>query len=110
MFCSQDIQVFVFLTIPWFKKSVMSQWVHETRWIFEYTVWIATDYITKLWKLIDIRAIILRNLLDYLEEKVIKILSYRMSKPSWGILENFLSVVYIFTIQDHESLLQAENL
>ena len=32
IFCSQDIQVFVFLTIPWFTKSVMSQWVlvHKT--------------------------------------------------------------------------------
>ena len=31
MFCSQDIQVFVFLTIPWFTKSVTSRWVlvHE---------------------------------------------------------------------------------
>ena len=36
MFRSQDIQVFVFLTIPWFTKSVASRWVHETRCIFEY--------------------------------------------------------------------------
>ena len=27
MFCSQDIQVLVFLTIPWFTKSVISWWV-----------------------------------------------------------------------------------
>ena len=37
MLRSQDIQVFVFLTIPWFVKSVAS-WVlvHETECIFEY--------------------------------------------------------------------------
>ena len=36
MFCSQDIQVFVFLTSPWFTKSVMSWWVlvHEAGCIF----------------------------------------------------------------------------
>ena len=41
MFLSQDIQVFVFFTIPWFTKSVTS-WrvlVHETRCIFEYIFW-----------------------------------------------------------------------
>ena len=27
---SQDIQDFLFLTIPWFTKSVTSRWVHET--------------------------------------------------------------------------------
>ena len=27
IFCFQDIQVFVFLTIPWFTESVTSQWV-----------------------------------------------------------------------------------
>ena len=42
MFCSQDIQVFVFLTIPWFTKSVTSRrvLVHETIYIFEYKAWI----------------------------------------------------------------------
>ena len=41
MFCSQDIQVFVFLTIPCITKSVTSRWVlvHETRCIFEYIFW-----------------------------------------------------------------------
>ena len=38
MFCSQDIQVFVFLAISWFTKSVTAWWVlvHETKSIFEY--------------------------------------------------------------------------
>ena len=38
MFRSQDIKVFVFLTIPWSTKSVTSQWalLHEIRCIFEY--------------------------------------------------------------------------
>ena len=39
MFPSQNIQVFVFLTSPWFTKSV-ALWavlVHETGCIFEYT-------------------------------------------------------------------------
>ena len=38
IFCSQDIQVFVFLTIPRSAKSVTSWWVlvHETRCIFDY--------------------------------------------------------------------------
>ena len=38
MFRSQDIQVFVFLVIPWFTKSLTSWWVlvHETKHIFEY--------------------------------------------------------------------------
>ena len=35
MFRSWDIQVFVFLTIQCFTKSVMSWWVHETWCIFE---------------------------------------------------------------------------
>ena len=41
MFRSQDIQVFVFLSIPWFSKSVMSWWilVHETGCIFEHIFW-----------------------------------------------------------------------
>ena len=38
IFYSQDIQVFIFLAIPWFTKFVTSWWVlvHETRCIFEY--------------------------------------------------------------------------
>ena len=44
MFRFQDIQVFAFLIIPWFIKSVTSEWllVHETRYIFEYIFWTAT--------------------------------------------------------------------
>ena len=40
MFRSQDIQVFVFLSIPWFTKSVTSLWVlvYETWSIFAYMV------------------------------------------------------------------------
>ena len=53
---SQDIQVFVFLTIPWFTKSVTSRWVlvHETRWIFEYIFWTTNHEVTKLGALINI--------------------------------------------------------
>ena len=55
MFCSQDIQVFVFLTIPWFTKSVTSRvLVHETRCVFEYIFWTTTHEVTKLGQLIDI--------------------------------------------------------
>ena len=38
LFCSRDIQVFIFLTVSWFSKHVTSWWVlvHETGWIFEY--------------------------------------------------------------------------
>ena len=41
MIHSRDSQVFVFLTIPWFSKSVTSWWVlvHETGCIFEYIFW-----------------------------------------------------------------------
>ena len=44
MFHSQDIHVFVFLTIPWFTKSVRSWWVlvHEAGCIFEYIFWTTT--------------------------------------------------------------------
>ena len=49
VFSSQDIQVFVVLTIPWFTKSV-----HETRCIFEYIFWTTTHKVTKLSQLIDI--------------------------------------------------------
>ena len=40
MFCSRDIQVFVFLLILWLIKSVTSWWVlvHDTGWIFEYVM------------------------------------------------------------------------
>ena len=46
MFRSQDTQVFVFLTISWFIKSVTSWrvFVHETGCGFEYT----THWVTKL--------------------------------------------------------------
>ena len=45
MFRSQDIEVFVFLTIPTFTKSVTSWWVlvHETRCTFDYIFWITTN-------------------------------------------------------------------
>ena len=54
MFRSQDIQVF--LTIPWFTKSMTSRWVlvHEIRCIFEYNFWTTTHEVTKLGQLIDI--------------------------------------------------------
>ena len=41
IFHSWYIQVFVFLTIHWFIKYVMSWWelVHETGYIFEYIFW-----------------------------------------------------------------------
>ena len=41
MFRSQDIQVFVFLTIQWFTRSVTSRWilVHEARCVLEYNFW-----------------------------------------------------------------------
>ena len=54
LFRSQDIQVFVFLTIPWFTKSVTSWWVlvHETGCIFEYIFWITTHWVSKLGQLI----------------------------------------------------------
>ena len=44
MLRSQDIKVFVFLTIPWFTKSVTSWWVlvHKTGCIFEYIFWATT--------------------------------------------------------------------
>ena len=56
MFCSQDIKVFVFLTIPWYKESVTSRWVlaHETRYIFKYVFWTTTHEVTKRSQLIDI--------------------------------------------------------
>ena len=56
MFRSQDMQVFLFLTIPWFIKLVTSWWVllHETGCIFEYIFWTTTHEPTKLGELIDI--------------------------------------------------------
>ena len=44
LFCSQNIQVFVFLIIPWCTISVMSWWVlaHKTGCIFEYIIWTST--------------------------------------------------------------------
>ena len=56
MFRSQDIQVFVFLIIPWFTKSVTSWWVlvHETGCIFEYIFWTTTHEVIKRGQLIDI--------------------------------------------------------
>ena len=56
MFRSQDIQVFVFLTISWFTKSVTSGWVlvHETRCISEYIFWTTTHEDTELGQMIDI--------------------------------------------------------
>ena len=50
MFHSQDIEVFVFLTTPWFNKSVTSWWVlaHETRCIFDYIFWTTTHQVIKL--------------------------------------------------------------
>ena len=54
MFRSQDIQGFVFLTIPWFTKSVIYR-QDETRYIFEYIFWTTSHEVTKLGQLIDIR-------------------------------------------------------
>ena len=56
MFRSQDIQVIVFLNIPWFTKSMTSWWVlvHETGYIFEYIFWTTTHWVTKRGQLIDI--------------------------------------------------------
>ena len=50
MFRSEDIQVFLFLTIPWFTKFVTSQWVlvHEIRYIFEYIFWTLIHEVPKL--------------------------------------------------------------
>ena len=56
IFRYQDIQIFVFLTVPWFTKSVRSQWVlvHETRCIFKYILWTTIHEVIKLGQLIDI--------------------------------------------------------
>ena len=44
MFGSQDVQAFVYMAIQWFTKSMLPQWVlvHETGYIFEYSVWTTT--------------------------------------------------------------------
>ena len=56
IFRSQNIQVFVFLTIPRSTKSVTSWRVlaHETRCIFDYIFQTTAHKITKLGQLIDI--------------------------------------------------------
>ena len=56
MFCCHDIQVFVFLAILWFSKSVTPRWVllHDTRCIFEYMFWTTNHWVTKLGQLIDL--------------------------------------------------------
>ena len=56
MFRSQDIQVFVFLTIPSFTEFVTSQQVlvHETRHIFGYIFLTTTHEVTKFGQVIDI--------------------------------------------------------
>ena len=47
---------FVFLTIPWFTKPVMWQWVllYKTGCTFEYIFWTTTHWVTKLGQLTDI--------------------------------------------------------
>ena len=50
MFYSQDIQVFVFLNIPWFTISVTS-WrvlVNQVGCSFEYILWTTTHKVAKL--------------------------------------------------------------
>ena len=44
IFRSQGIQVFVFLIIPWFTRSMTSWWVlvNKALWIFEYIFWTTT--------------------------------------------------------------------
>ena len=56
MFRYHDIQVFVYLTIPWLIIFTTSRWVlvHETRCIFEYVFWATTRKVTKFGQLIDI--------------------------------------------------------
>ena len=46
----------VFLNIPWFTKSMTSQWVHEiSTWDkYEYIFWTTMHEVTKLDQLIDI--------------------------------------------------------
>ena len=66
MFCFQDTQVFVFLTIPWFTKSLTSWWilVHKTGCILNISF---EPQLTKSpnlanWQILT-RAIIFRNCL-----------------------------------------------
>ena len=57
MFCSQDNQVFVFLTISRFTKSVISWWVllHVKVCLFEYIFWTTTHSVIELSQLTDIK-------------------------------------------------------
>ena len=71
IFRSQDIQLFLFLTIQWFTKSVTSRWmlVYETGCIFEYVFWTTTRQVAKLGQLIDInKEKRFRNHLNNLED------------------------------------------
>ena len=54
IFCSQNIQDFVILTILWFTKSVTSWQVltYEIGWTLEYVYWTTTYKVTKLRQLI----------------------------------------------------------
>ena len=49
----KNTQVFVFLTTPWFTKSVVSWWVlvHETGGIFEYIFWTKTHQVYQTWSI-----------------------------------------------------------
>ena len=53
MFHYRNIQVFVFLNIPWFTKSVTSWWVlvHETGCIFEYIFWTTSHQSHQIWSI-----------------------------------------------------------
>ena len=55
MFRSEDIQIFVFLTILWFTESRTSRrvLVQETTCIFEYIFWTTIHEVTKLGQIID---------------------------------------------------------
>ena len=56
MFHSQDIPIFVFLTTPWFTKSMMSRWVlvDKTGCIFEYIFRTTIHWVIYFDQLIDI--------------------------------------------------------
>ena len=67
MFCSQGIQVFVFLTITWFTMSVISIWillVQETGYVFDSHL-IKSPGLANWWIK---RIIIFRNLLKNLTD------------------------------------------
>ena len=55
MFHSQDTQVYVFVTIPWFTKLVTSWWVlvHEAGCNFEYILWNTTHWVPNPGQLIE---------------------------------------------------------